>query len=165
MVQGCAVKFISVLYRVIKKSLCIWWWTVKVRCIETFWSPSIFCSQGVACCYGESSFVFLFYFGATAPQWARASSFTRFLDHAQRRTTVGRTPLDEWPARHRDLSLTTQYIQQIDIHAPGGIRTHSLSRRAAIDLRLRDGYIGARTDKHSNLTFLWVYIAGTCGYI
>jgi hypothetical protein len=28
-------------------------------------------------------------------QWARASSFTMFLDHTQRRTTVGRTPLDE----------------------------------------------------------------------
>ena len=40
-------------------------------------------------------FVCLFVFGATAPQWARASSFTRFLDHTQRRTTVGRTPLDE----------------------------------------------------------------------
>ena len=37
----------------------------------------------------------LFVFGATAPQWARASSFTRFLYHTQRRTTVGRTPLDE----------------------------------------------------------------------
>ena len=30
-----------------------------------------------------------------SPQWARASSFTRFLDHTQRRATVGRTPLDE----------------------------------------------------------------------
>jgi len=29
------------------------------------------------------------------PQWARASSFTRFLDHTQRRTTLGRIPLDE----------------------------------------------------------------------
>jgi len=37
----------------------------------------------------------LFVLGATAPQWARISSFTRFLDHTQRRTTVGRTPLDE----------------------------------------------------------------------
>jgi hypothetical protein len=37
----------------------------------------------------------MFVFGATAPQWARASSFTRFIDHTQRRTTVGRTPLDE----------------------------------------------------------------------
>ena len=36
-----------------------------------------------------------------------ASSFLRFLDHAQRRTTVGRTPLDEWSARRRDLYLTT----------------------------------------------------------
>ena len=49
----------------------------------------------------------LFVFGATAPQWARPSSFTRFLDHTQRRNTVGRTPLDEWSARRRDLYLTT----------------------------------------------------------
>ena len=28
-------------------------------------------------------------------QWARTSSFTRFLDHTQRRITVGRNPLDE----------------------------------------------------------------------
>jgi hypothetical protein len=33
------------------------------------------------------------------PQWARASSFTRFLDRTQRRATVGRTPPDEWSAR------------------------------------------------------------------
>ena len=32
-------------------------------------------------------------------QWARTFWFTRFLDHTQRRTTVGRTPLDEWSAR------------------------------------------------------------------
>ena len=30
-----------------------------------------------------------------AAQWARAFSFTRFLGHTQRRTTVGRTLLDE----------------------------------------------------------------------
>ena len=40
-------------------------------------------------------------------QWAMASSFTRFLDHTQRRTTFSRTPLDEWSARRRDLYLTT----------------------------------------------------------
>jgi hypothetical protein len=34
-------------------------------------------------------------FWRDSPQWDRASSFTRFLDHTQRRTTVGRTPLDE----------------------------------------------------------------------
>jgi len=36
-----------------------------------------------------------------------ASSFTRFLDHTQWRITSGRTPLDEWSARRRDLYLTT----------------------------------------------------------
>ena len=30
-----------------------------------------------------------------------------------------------------------QHSQQTDIHAPGGIRTYDLSRRAAADLRLR----------------------------
>jgi len=32
-----------------------------------------------------------------------APSITRFLDQTQRRTTFGRTPLDEWSARCRDL--------------------------------------------------------------
>jgi hypothetical protein len=36
-----------------------------------------------------------------------ASSVLRFLDHTQWRTTVGRTPLDEWSARRRELYLTT----------------------------------------------------------
>ena len=51
--------------------------------------------------------VSLFIFGATAPKWAMASSFTRFLDHTQRRITVSRTPLDELSARRRDVYLTT----------------------------------------------------------
>ena len=71
------------------------------------------------------------------PPWVRASSFMRFLDHTQRRTTVGRTPLEEWPARRRDLYLTTQHSQQTNIHALGGIRNHNLSWRAATDIRLR----------------------------
>jgi len=36
-----------------------------------------------------------FYFGGYSPQWTMASSFTRFLDDTQRRTTISRTPLDE----------------------------------------------------------------------
>jgi len=31
--------------------------------------------------------------------------FVMFLDHTQRRSTVGRTPLDEWSARRRGLYL------------------------------------------------------------
>jgi hypothetical protein len=47
-------------------------------------------------------------FGRDNPQYATISSFTRFLDHAQRRTTVGRTPLNKWSACRRGLYLTTQ---------------------------------------------------------
>jgi len=41
------------------------------------------------------------------PTPAMASSFLRMLDHTQRRIIGGRTPLDEWSARRRDLYLTT----------------------------------------------------------
>ena len=46
------------------------------------------------------------------PQWARASSFTWFLDHTQRLTTVDRTPIDCYsavisgPRDHRPRHLT-----------------------------------------------------------
>jgi hypothetical protein len=67
-----------------------------------------------------------------------ASSVLRFRDHTQGHTTVGRTPLDEWSARRRDLYLTnTQHSQQTNIHVPGGIRTRNPSKRAAADPRLR----------------------------
>jgi hypothetical protein len=39
------------------------------------------------------------------------SLFTRFLDHTQRRATVGRTPLDERSVRRRELYLTTHNRQ------------------------------------------------------
>ena len=45
-------------------------------------------------------------FWRNSPQWAMAYSFMRFLDHTQRHATLGRTPLDEWSARGRDLYLT-----------------------------------------------------------
>jgi len=60
----------------------------------------------------------LFLFVATAPQKATVSSFTRFLDHKQRRSTVGRTPLDEWSARRRDLYLTTHNTQNRQTSIP-----------------------------------------------
>jgi len=37
----------------------------------------------------------------------------------------------------RPLPDNTQHTQQTNIHAPGGIRTHNLSRRAAANLLLR----------------------------
>jgi hypothetical protein len=71
------------------------------------------------------------------PPLARASSFWSFLDHTQRRTTVRRTPLGEWPPRRRYLYLITHDTHKPDIHAFGRIRTHNLSTRAAVDPRLR----------------------------
>jgi hypothetical protein len=61
-------------------------------------------------------------------QWFRACWVTKFLDHTQRRTTVGRTSLGEWSGRRRDL-WTTQHSQRTEIHDPGGIRTHYLGRQ------------------------------------
>ena len=40
---------------------------------------------------------------------------------------------------HRPLPDNTQHSQQTNIHAPGGIQTHNLNRRAAVDLRLGPG--------------------------
>ena len=63
----------------------------------------------VLSCYFCSHFRYIIFFilWRCAPTRAMASSFLRFLDHTQRRNTVGRTPLDEWSARSRDLYLTT----------------------------------------------------------
>ena len=44
--------------------------------------------------------------------------FLMFLDHTQRRSPVGRTPLDEWSARRRDLYLTTHDTHNKQISMP-----------------------------------------------
>ena len=90
-------------------------------------------------------FIFFFNFClARHPQWAWAFSFTRFLHHTQWRTTVGRTPLDGWSARFRDLYLTTHNTHYRQTSMPRWnsntqfehtIRTHNPSMRAAAKLR------------------------------
>jgi hypothetical protein len=70
------------------------------------------------------------------PTRAMSSLFLRFLDHTQRRTTVGRTPLD----KHQLVAETSTWQHTklaTDIHVHGGIRAHNLTRRAAADPRLR----------------------------
>ena len=44
--------------------------------------------------------------------------FLMFLDHTQRRSTVGKTPLDECSARRRDLYLTTHDTHNRQISMP-----------------------------------------------
>jgi hypothetical protein len=67
-----------------------------------------------------------------------ASSFLKFLDHTQRRTTVGRISSGRViSSSQRPLPDNTQHSQQTNIYALDGIRTHDVSKRAAADLRLR----------------------------
>ena len=60
--------------------------------------------------------------------------FLMFLDHTQRRTTVGRTPLGEWSARRRDLYLTPTWQHTTlttDKYPCPRWDSNHLSRRAA----------------------------------
>jgi hypothetical protein len=66
--------------------------------------------------------------------------FLMFLDHTQRRSTFGRTPLDEQSARRRDLYLTTHdtYNSQISMPPVGAEPTISAGERpVAAHLRHR----------------------------
>ena len=77
-------------------SKCVW----LGKFFQTFWRKIRIYLEGLK-----------IFFWHNSPQRATASSFTRFLDHTQRRTTFGGTPLDEWWARHRDL-----YLRRHNIH-------------------------------------------------
>ena len=74
---------------------------------KTMIYPKYFWRQYVSGTIALLCLLFVCFWCNNPPQWARASSFTRFLDHTQWRNTVGRPPLDEWSARCRDLYLTT----------------------------------------------------------
>jgi hypothetical protein len=79
---------------------------------------------------------YFFFLWCCGPTHAMTSSFLMFLDHTQRRNIFGRTPLDEWLARRRDLCLTTHNTNnRLNIHFSSGIRIHNLSRQAAAGQR------------------------------
>jgi len=103
---------------------------------------------------------FLFCLLRDSPQWVRTSLFKMFLDHTKRRTTVGRAPQDEWSAHRKVQYLTTHNTH--DIRAHGGIRTHSLSRRAAADLRLRPRSQRERLKLRSKVKCNWCF--GRAGF-
>jgi hypothetical protein len=108
--------------------------------LHTFWSLNVSCcEQWVVCSIKyRTRIVFnVTFLWRCDPTRVMASSITMFLDYTQRRTTDGRTPLDEWSARRKDLYLTIHNTQSDEQPCPGGIRTQDLSRRAAADLRLR----------------------------
>ena len=83
------------------------WWLIQQ------WQPAatipLLYSQHTLCLFGLMTITntILFFLWRCDPTRIMASSVLRFLDHTQRRTTVGRTPLDERSAPRRDLYLTT----------------------------------------------------------
>ena len=81
----------------------------------------------------RNKIIFFFLHGATAHSGPRPPHYRGFTI-TLRHTTLGRTPLDQWSARRRDNN--TQYSQETDIHAPGGVRTRSPSKRKTADPRL-----------------------------
>jgi hypothetical protein len=79
-----------------------------------------------------------YFFWLCSPARAMTSSFTRFLAHTtmthhSRQDSSGLVT----SSSQRPLPDNTKHTQQTKFHAPGGIRTHDRSRRAAVDLRLR----------------------------
>jgi hypothetical protein len=92
-----------------------------------------------------------------------ASSFLRFLNHAQLQNTVGRTALDEWSACCTDLYLTTHntHNRQTSI-APLGFKPTTISagerpQTYALDRAATGTGINRQTrcSKFSNLFLEW----------
>ena len=79
--------------------------------------------------------LFLSFFWRISPQWARASSFTRFLDHTQRHTTVSRISLDDGSARRRERYLTKHntHTREISMSPVGFEPTISTGKRPQDD--------------------------------
>ena len=77
------------------------------------------------------TYTYIFFFLWRCSPTMAMDSFFRFLDHTQRRTTFGRTPLDKWSARRRDLYLTTHntHNRQTSMPPPGFEPTISAGER------------------------------------
>ena len=78
----------------------------------------------------------------------------RFLDHTQRRSTVGRTRLDEWSVRRRDLYLTTHntHTRQTYVSSAGFEPAIPESKRPwthALD-RITTGIQNTNTNNNNN---------------
>jgi hypothetical protein len=79
-----------------------------------------------------------------------------FLDHTQRRTTVGRTPGRAISSSQRPLPDNTRHSQQTNIHAPGGSRTNDFSKWAACGRSLTDGSMTTSTDLSVCWQHIWI---------
>ena len=81
--------------------------------------------------------------------------FLMFLDHTQQRSTVGRTTLDEWSARRRDLYLTAHdtHNRQISMPPVGFKPKISAGERPC---RLPAEILGSNPTGGMDICLLWV---------
>ena len=88
----------------------------------------------------QNSYLFTFFFVAVALR-PNAGHGLLILEVSRSHTKTHRSRQDSSgrviSSSQRPLPDKTRHLQQTNIHDPGGIRTHDLSRRAAADLRLR----------------------------
>jgi hypothetical protein len=93
-------------------------------------------SSSISYFYFILFYLFIFH-GAIAPNGARPPHYRSFAITL----TTNLTPYDSSgrviSQAQRPLPDNTQHSQETNIHAPGGIRTHNLSKRAVADPRLR----------------------------
>jgi hypothetical protein len=94
--------------------LCISLLVVVPPCVKLY--QHIQYLHNVQGLYVSYLFGVCFFFWHDSPQWTSASSFTRFLEHTQRSTAVGRCPLDKRSARSRDLYMTIHKKLTTDKH-------------------------------------------------
>jgi hypothetical protein len=80
-------------------------------------------------CMCGSLFILFCFLWRCDPTRVMASSFLKFLNHTQRRTTVGRTPLEEWSARRRQLTTHNTHNRQISMPPVGFEPTISAGER------------------------------------
>jgi hypothetical protein len=96
---------------------------------------SRFCRRSICTVTLLNNDLLVFIFYASAAQrwlWPRSRGFV--VTHNDAQQSVGLL----WTSDQLVAETSTwQHTQQTNIHAPGGIRTHDRSRRAAVDLRLR----------------------------
>jgi hypothetical protein len=118
----------------------LWFWTVSKykMCIiqstinNSHYHPNPHHNVCLCACFlGVTTFGCIFFFFLE-----RFSLLIHVLSRSHTTQHIPRTHLDEWSISGRDLYPTTHNTHD-KYPCPGGIPTHNLSSRAAVDLRLR----------------------------
>ena len=101
----------------LKFQFCICYFVMTKRAKIFRWVGIAECVFSMAYIY-IYIYIYIYFLCRCGPSRAMGSSFLRFLNHTQRRITVGKTPLDLWSARRRDLYLTTHNTHTGQVSMP-----------------------------------------------